>query len=61
MTLQDFMNEVSRRVDTAGTAIGAADTRRVLAKAFGVLAALPGHEALSLVASGLKKHEPGKK
>ena len=38
MKLSDFQNEVSRRVDTAGTKINVAETKRVLAVAFDVLA-----------------------
>ena len=36
MKLSEFQNEVSRRVDTAGTQINVAETKRVLAVAFEV-------------------------
>ena len=60
MTVNDFYNEVSRKVDTGKTQINAAETKRVLSEAFKVLAALPTAEAFDLVAKAVgnaaKKH-----
>ncbi len=64
MTLSDFYNEVAGKTDTDKTAIGVADTKRVLAVAFTVLAKLDTPEVLDLVAKGLnaaKKKEAAKK
>lgn len=55
MKLTDFYNEVSRRVDTAGTAIGVADTKRVLSEFFLVLAEMDAAEAADTIAKGLCK------
>ena len=53
MTVNDFYNEVSRKVDTGKTQINAAETKRVLSEAFKVLAALPTAEAFDLVAKAV--------
>ena len=53
MTLTDFYNEVAKKTDTDKTAIGVADTKRVLAVAFSVLHTLPAADVLDLVAKGL--------
>ena len=50
MKLSDFQNEVSRRVDTAGTKINVAETKRVLAVAFDVLGELDGAGLVDVVA-----------
>ena len=54
-TLNSMYNEVSRRADTAGLSISAAETRRVLATFFDLLEDLDPREAFSVVAEGLKK------
>ena len=64
MTLTDFYNEVAKRTDTDKTAIGVADTKRVLAVAFSVLAKLDTAEVLDVLAKGLataKKKDAAKK
>jgi hypothetical protein len=53
MTVTDFYNEVSRKVDTDKTNIGVAETKRVLSEAFKVLAAMPTAEAFDVVAKSL--------
>ena len=53
MKLTDFYTEVSRRADTDKTQINAADTRRVLSEAFGVLGELNAADAADVVAKGL--------
>ncbi len=53
MTLTDFYNAVSRLTDTDKSAIGVADTKRVLAVAFSVLHTLPTADVLDVVAKGL--------
>ena len=53
MKLSDFYNEVSRKTDTKGTAINVAETKRVLATAFDLLAELPAADAADVVAKGL--------
>lgn len=53
MTLTDFYNEVSRHTDTDKTQIGVGDTKRVLAVAFSVLAAMETAVVLDLVAKGV--------
>jgi hypothetical protein len=53
MTLTEFYNEVSKHTDTDKTAIGVADTKRVLAVAFAVLHTLPTADVLDLIAKGL--------
>ena len=54
MTLTDFYNEVSRHTDTATTQINAAETKRVLAVAFQVLAQQDTTTVLTLVTKGLE-------
>ncbi len=53
MKLTDFYNEVSRVSDTAKTGINVADTKRVLAVAFSVLAKMDAAECADTVAKGL--------
>ncbi|MGL4421612.1 MAG: hypothetical protein ACRCZF_13170 [Gemmataceae bacterium] len=53
MTLTDFYNEVARQADTDTLKIGAADTKRVLATMFSLLAAMDAAEATELIAKGL--------
>lgn len=53
MTLNDFYNEVARLTDTEKTQINAAETKRVLAIAFQVLAQKSAAEASDLIAKGL--------
>jgi hypothetical protein len=53
MTLNDFYNEVARLTDTEKTQINAAETKRVLAIAFQVLAQKSAVEASDLIAKGL--------
>lgn len=53
MKISDFYNEVARKVDTAGTKINVAETKRVLAVAFQMLAAMPAAEALDTVAKAM--------
>lgn len=53
MTLSDFYNEVARQADTAKTQIGAADTKRVLATAFTILAKQDAATVLDVIAKGL--------
>lgn len=58
MTLQELYAEVSRRTDTDGTQINAADTSRVCAKLFEVLAEQAPPQLLQLVQMGIQKHYP---
>lgn len=53
MKLNDFYNEVSRRVDTGKTSISAAETKRVLSEAFLVLAGMDATELADTVSKGL--------
>ena len=53
MKLNDFYNEVSRRVDTDKTAISAAETKRVLSEAFLVLAEMDATELADTISKGL--------
>ena len=53
MTVNDFYNEVSRKVDTEKTQIGVADTKRVLSEAFKVLASMPTAEAFDIVSKSI--------
>lgn len=53
MKLTDFYNEVSRRVDTDKTAIGVAETRRVLSEAFLVLAGMDAAEFADTISKGV--------
>ena len=53
MTLTDFYNEVSRRVDTDKTKINVADTKRVLSEAFQVLAKQDATACAAIIAKGL--------
>ncbi len=55
MTLSQFYNEVARHSDTAGTAINAAETSRVLSEAFLLLNGMSAVDAAAIVAAGLKK------
>jgi len=64
MKLTEFYNEVARRADTAKTAINAAETKRVLATAFDVLAEQDATELADTIAKGLtlaKKRSTKKK
>lgn len=53
MKLTEFYNEVSRRADTDGTKISAAETRRVLSEAFGLLSELGQHDCLGILYKGV--------
>ena len=53
MKLTDFYNEVSRRVDTDKTAIGVAETRRVLSEAFLLLAKMDAVEFADTISKGV--------
>ena len=53
MNVNEFYNEVSRKVDTDKTAIGVAETKRVLSEAFKILAAMPTAEAFDVVAKSI--------
>lgn len=53
MNLNDFYNEVCRRVDTDKIQVTAADTKRVLSEAFKVLAAMDAASCSEIVAKGL--------
>jgi len=53
MTISDFYNEVSRLTDTDKTQIGVADTKRVLAVAFQLLATYDAATAADVFAKGL--------
>jgi hypothetical protein len=53
VSISDFYNEVSRRVDTDKTKINVAETKRVLSEAFLVLAAMSAAEAFDIVAKCL--------
>jgi hypothetical protein len=53
MKVNDFFNEVARRADTAGTQINVAETRRVLAVAFDLMAELDGDELMEFLARAL--------
>lgn len=55
MNLTEFYNEVARRADTDKTKIGAAETKRVLSEAFGVLSGLDTATVLDLVGKGLAR------
>ena len=59
-TLTGIYNEVSRRADTAGLKISAAESRRVLATFFDLLEDLSPREAMAIVADGLK-HAGGRR
>lgn len=49
MTISDFYNEVSRKVDTDKTKINVAETKRVLSEAFKILAAMSAADAFDVV------------
>lgn len=53
MKLTDFYNEIARLADTDKTQINVADTKRVMACAFDVLAKMDANEALDTVAKGV--------
>lgn len=53
MTLNDFYNEVSRKVDTGKTQINAAETKRVLSVMFTLLAKQDTATVFELVGKGL--------
>jgi hypothetical protein len=62
MTLNDFYNEVSRHADVDTLKINAADTRRVLHVAFGILAKMEPVTMLTVIAKGIEKGSaPAKK
>ena len=54
MNVNEFYNEVSRKVDTDKTNIGVAETKRVLSEAFKVLAGLSTAVAFDVVARGIE-------
>lgn len=56
-SLSELYNEVSRRADTDALQISVADTKRVLACFFDVLAERPPGVAFRLIAKGLKRAE----
>jgi hypothetical protein len=53
MNLNEFYNEVARRADTGKIAVTAADTKRVLAVAFRLLASKDAATSSAIVAEGL--------
>lgn len=53
MKLSDFYNDVAGKVDTDKTQINAAETKRVLAVAFDVLAAMDAAEATDTISKGI--------
>lgn len=53
MKLTDFYNEVSGLVDTDKTKINVAETKRVLAIAFGVLERMDAAEMADTISKGL--------
>ena len=53
MKYTDFLNNVARKVDTKGTQIGAADTRRVISEAFCELAQMGSVDASVVYARGM--------
>ena len=53
MKLNDFYNEVSKRVDTEKTSITVAETKRVLSEAFLVLAAMDAAEFADTASKGV--------
>ena len=53
MNINDFYNEVSRKVDTEKTQINAAETKRVLSEAFKILAAMPTAEAFDIISKSI--------
>ena len=53
MNLNEFYDEVARHADTAGTKIGAAETKRVLSEAFKVLCGLDSVTMAEVIAKGL--------
>lgn len=53
MNLSEFYNEVARRADTEKTAIGVADTKRVLSEAFLVLSAMDSADCTQLLGKAL--------
>ena len=55
MNLTEFYNHVSRKVDTKGTEINVATTKRVLSIAFDVLAEMNATEAADTIAKGLAR------
>lgn len=64
MTLTELYNEISQTTDTDKTEINVAETKRVLAVAFTVLARHDTAEVLDVIAKGLvvaKKKEAAKK
>ena len=55
MKLSDFYNEVSRLTDTDKTQINAAETKRVLAVAFDLLAKMDATEMADTLSKGLSQ------
>jgi len=53
MTLSDFYNEVARLADTDTQKISVSETKRVLAVAFQVLAAMSAADSTDVLAKGL--------
>jgi hypothetical protein len=53
VNLNDFYNEVSRRVDTDKTKINVAETKRVLSEAFKLLAEQDAASCADVIAKGL--------
>lgn len=62
MNLNDLYEEVARHADTPKLQVTGADTKRVMAAAFQVLAKLDSATAIELLAKGIalgkKKNEP---
>jgi hypothetical protein len=61
MTLNDFYNEVSRHADVDTLKINAADTRRVVHVAFGILAKMDPVTLMTVLAKGMEKATPAPK
>ncbi|WP_040352050.1 hypothetical protein [Blastopirellula marina] len=53
MKLNEFYNEIARRVDTDKTAITVAETKRVLSEAFLMLAKMDAAEFADTVSKGV--------
>lgn len=61
MNLNEFYNEVARRVDTDKTQINVAETRRVISEAFVVLSKMKTPDSAALIAKSLASAAKKKK
>ena len=61
MTLNEFYNEVARHADVETLKINAADTRRVLHVAFGVLGKIDRPSAFHVIGKGIENASKPKK